>query len=45
MKSMGLPVLGAEIPQLGFYADAFGDQIIDLADYERAAKELLGEEA
>jgi chromosome partitioning protein len=45
MEGMGLPVLGAEIPQLGFYADAFGDPIADLADYKRAAAELLGEEA
>lgn len=45
MEQMGLPVLAAEIPQLSRYADAFGEAVEDLGDYERVAAELLGEEA
>ncbi len=44
MEAMGLPVLAAEIPLLARYADAFGDAVKDLGDYERAAMQLLGEE-
>lgn len=41
---IGLPVMGAEIPFLGMYSDAFGAAIEDLGEYERAARERLGEE-
>lgn len=44
MEALELPVMRTEIPQLGFYADAFGEPVDDLADYERVAAELLGEE-
>ncbi len=46
MEEAGLPVMKAEVPQLGFYADAFGEPFgEDLGEYERVAAELLGEEA
>lgn len=46
MEGAGLPVMKAEVPQLGFYADAFGELFgDDLGEYERVAAELLGEEA
>jgi len=46
MVGMGLPVMAAEVPQLGFFADAFGEVLDgDLREYERVAAELLGEEA
>ncbi len=48
MEGMGLPLLKAEVPQLGFYADAFGETLdgeASLGEYERVASELLGEEA
>ncbi len=46
MEGAGLPVMRAEVPQLGFYADAFGEPFgEDLGEYERVAAELLGEEA
>ena len=46
MEGAGLPVMAAEVPQLGFYADAFGEPFgEDLGEYERVAAELLGEEA
>ncbi len=46
MEGMGLPLLKTEVPQLGFYADAFGEVLNgDLGEYERVAAELLGEEA
>ncbi len=46
MEGAGLPVMKAEVPQLGFYADAFGEPFgEDLGEYERVAAELLGEEA
>lgn len=45
MQGAGLPVMKAEVPQLGFYADAFGEPFgEDLGEYERVAVELLGEE-
>ncbi len=45
MGVMGLPVMDAQIPQLGFYSDAFGElPDEDLGEYERVARELLGEE-
>ena len=44
MGVMGLPVMEAQIPQLGFYSDAFGEvPPEDLGEYERVARELLGE--
>lgn len=46
MEDAGLPVLKTEIPQLGFYADSFGEPFGEnLGEYERVAAELLGEEA
>jgi chromosome partitioning protein len=45
MEEMGLPVMKTEVPQLGFYSDAFGEVVgEDLGDYDRVARELLGEE-
>jgi chromosome partitioning protein len=42
MEEMGLPVLAAEIPQLSFYSDAFGEPLNDnLGEYEQVATELL----
>ncbi len=43
MGEMGLPVMEAEIPFLALYSDAFGAPIEDLGEYERVARELLGE--
>ncbi len=43
MEEMGLPVMGVEIPFLALYSDAFGAPIEDLGEYERFARELLGE--
>lgn len=43
MREMGLPLLGAEIPALGFYSEAFGRSVADVGDYEGVARELLGE--
>ena len=43
MGEMGLPVMGAEVPFLALYSDAFGAPIRDLGEYERVARELLGE--
>ena len=46
MEGAGLPVMKSEVPQLGFYADAFGEAFgEDLGEYERVAAELLGEDA
>ncbi len=46
MEEAELPVMRTEVPQLGFYADAFGEPFgEDLGEYERVAAELLGEEA
>ena len=45
MEEMGFPVMRTEVPQLGFYSDAFGEVIgEELGDYDQIAKELLGEE-
>lgn len=45
MEHMELPVMRAEVPQLSFYADSFGEVLGgDLGEYERVATELLGEE-
>lgn len=45
MGQMNLPVMEVEIPQLSFYSDAFGEMPGEnLGEYERVAKELLGEE-
>lgn len=44
MESMGLPLLKTEVPQLGFFADAFGEVLDgDLREYASVAAELLGE--
>ena len=43
MAEMGLPLLEADIPALGFYSDSFGSAIKDVGDYELVACELLGE--
>jgi chromosome partitioning protein len=43
MAEMGLPLLEADIPALGFYSDSFGAAIEDAGDYELVARELLGE--
>ena len=43
MAEMGLPLLEADIPALGFYSDSFGAAIEDVGDYELVARELLGE--
>lgn len=44
MGEMDLPVMDVEIPQLSFYSDAFGEMPGEnLGEYERVAKELLGE--
>ncbi len=43
MAAMGLPLLEADIPALGFYSDSFGVAIKDAGDYELVARELLGE--
>ena len=43
MAEMGLPLLEADIPALGFYSDSFGAAIADAGDYELVARELLGE--
>jgi chromosome partitioning protein len=43
MAEMGLPLLEADIPALGFYSDSFGAAIKDAGDYELVARELLGE--
>lgn len=44
MEAMGLPVMRTEVPQLGFYADAFGEVVGEnLGDYDQVARELLGE--
>ncbi|MDP9488412.1 MAG: ParA family protein [Actinomycetota bacterium] len=43
MGEMGLPVMEAEIPFLALYSDAFGAPIAELGEYERVARELLGE--
>jgi chromosome partitioning protein len=45
MTEMGLPLLEADIPALGFYSDSFGASIEDVGDYELVARELLGEPA
>ena len=46
MEAMGLPVMQTEVPQLGFYSDAFGEVVgEELGEYDRVARELLGEEA
>ena len=45
MAEMGLPLLEADIPALGFYSDSFGAAIDDAGDYELVARELLGEPA
>jgi chromosome partitioning protein len=45
MSEMGLPLLEADIPALGFYSDSFGAAIDDAGDYELVAWELLGEPA
>jgi chromosome partitioning protein len=46
MRQMELPVMRTEVPQLGFYSDAFGEAFgDDLGEYENVARELLGEEA
>ena len=45
MAEMGLPLLEADIPALGFYSDSFGAAIDDAGDYELVARELLGETA
>ena len=45
MAEMGLPLLEADIPALGFYSDSFGAAIDDAGDYELVAQELLGEPA
>jgi chromosome partitioning protein len=45
MMEMGLPLLEADIPALGFYSDSFGASIEDVGDYELVARELLGEPA
>jgi chromosome partitioning protein len=45
MAEMGLPLLEADIPALGFYSDSFGAAIDDAGDYEMVAQELLGEPA
>lgn len=45
MEEMGFPVMQTEVPQLGFYSDAFGEVVgRNLGDYDRVARELLGEE-
>ena len=41
MEDLELPVLQAEIPLLGFYADSFAGRVEDLGDYEAVADELL----
>jgi chromosome partitioning protein len=41
---MELPLLATEIPALGFYSEAFGRAVGDTGDYEKVARELLGEE-
>ena len=43
MGEMGLPVMEADIPFLALYSDAFGAPIEELGEYERVARELLGE--
>jgi chromosome partitioning protein len=43
MAEMGLPLLEADIPALGFYSDSFGTVIADAGDYELVTRELLGE--
>jgi hypothetical protein len=43
MAEMELPLLAAEIPLLGRYSDSFGQPIRDLGEYEKVARELLGE--
>jgi len=43
MAEMGLPLLEADIPALGFYSDSFGAAIKDAGDYELVVRELLGE--
>lgn len=43
MAGMGLPLLEADIPALGFYSDSFGAAIENAGDYELVARELLGE--
>jgi chromosome partitioning protein len=43
MAGMGLPLLEADIPALGFYSDSFGVAIENAGDYELVARELLGE--
>ncbi len=43
MAEMELPLLEAEIPLLGRYSDSFGQPIRDLGEYEKVARELLGE--
>lgn len=44
MEAMGLPVMRTEVPQLGFYADAFGEVVGEnLGDYDQVARELLRE--
>jgi chromosome partitioning protein len=43
MAEMGLPLLEADIPALGFYSDSFGAAIENVGDYESVARELLGE--
>jgi chromosome partitioning protein len=41
MEEMGLPVMAAEIPQLSFYSDAFGEPLGgNLGEYEYVAAEL-----
>lgn len=43
MAGMGLPLLKADIPALGFYSDSFGAAIENVGDYELVARELLGD--
>jgi chromosome partitioning protein len=41
MADLDLPVMRSEVPLLSFYADAFGNVVDELGDYEIVADELL----
>lgn len=41
MEDLDLPVMRSEVPLLNFYAEAFGNVVKELGDYEVVADELL----
>jgi chromosome partitioning protein len=41
MADLDLPVMRSEVPLLSFYAEAFGNVVEELGDYEVVANELL----